>query len=159
MCVCVCVYIYIYRSGIGVAGSDLFLVEVTLAWYGGGDQGKSPEIREGGRERERGGEGRTEGERERERKRRGRGNWAGMREEVGGRGGGTPVYVAGGAIGNSCADDELISEEAQCKAAATLLGKIPYHESGAWYVHVSSFSYDVSSATLLGKLPYHQSDA
>jgi hypothetical protein len=46
----------------------------------------------------------------------------------------SPVYVAGRAPRNdySCGDDALISEESECKAAATALGKLPYHESGAW---------------------------
>ena len=46
----------------------------------------------------------------------------------------SPVYVAGRATRNdySCGDDALISEESECKAAATALGKLPYHESGAW---------------------------
>ena len=46
----------------------------------------------------------------------------------------SPVYVAFRATRNdySCGDNALISEESECKAAATALGKLPYHESGAW---------------------------
>ena len=44
----------------------------------------------------------------------------------------SPVYVAGRATANSCGDDALIVEESECKAAAAALGKLPYHESGAW---------------------------
>jgi hypothetical protein len=41
------------------------------------------------------------------------------------------VYVAGRATANSCGHDARIIEESECKAAATALGKLPYHESGA----------------------------
>ena len=44
----------------------------------------------------------------------------------------SPVYVAGRATANSCGNDALIIEGSECKAAATALGKLPYHESGAW---------------------------
>ena len=44
----------------------------------------------------------------------------------------SPVYVAGRATANTCGSDALISKESECKAAATALGKLPYHESGAW---------------------------
>jgi hypothetical protein len=57
-----------------------------------------------------------------------------------------PVYVAGSATANTCGNDALISKESECKAAATALGKLPYHESGAWGNAPRGCLFDVRGA-------------
>jgi hypothetical protein len=58
----------------------------------------------------------------------------------------SPVYVAGRATVNTCGNDVLISKESECKAAATALGKLPYHESGAWGNAPRGCLFDVRGA-------------